>query len=85
MAFAIRRSLSTLRAIRIQSVFCRNITMSARLRAEEAIEEMKKKNPYFEKYASKLAALQQSSPEEFLGRLESVEKKGSTKKTKPER
>lgn len=86
MAFAIRRSLTTLRAIRIQSVFCRNITMSARLRAEEAIEEMKKKNPYYEKYASKLAALQQSSPEEFLGRLESVEKNsGPTKKTKPER
>lgn len=59
--------------------------MSAKLRAEEAIEEMKKKNPYYEKYASKIAALQQTSPEEFLNRLESVEKKSQPKKTEKER
>lgn len=54
--------------------------MSARLRAEEAIEEMKKKNPYYEKYAGKIAKLQQTSPEEFLSRLDSVEKKTQPKK-----
>lgn len=52
----------------------RNIAMSSRLRSEEALDELKKKNPYFEKYASKIAALQQTSPEEFLQRVESVEK-----------
>lgn len=52
----------------------RNIAMSSRLRSEEAIDELKKKNPYFEKYASKIAALQQTSPDEFLQRVESVEK-----------
>lgn len=48
--------------------------MSAKLRAEEALEELKKKNPYFEKYASKIASLQQTSPDEFLNRIEKVEK-----------
>lgn len=51
--------------------------MSAKLRAEEALEELKKKNPYFEKYASKIATLQQTSPDEFLNRIESVEKNHS--------
>lgn len=86
MVFAVRQSFNRLRAIRIQCVFQRNITMSARLRAEEAIEEMKKKNPYFDKYASKIAALQQTSPDEFLNRLGSVQQKnGPTKKTEKER
>jgi len=48
--------------------------MSAQLRAEKAMEELKNKNPYYEKYASKISTLQQSSPEEFLNRIESVEK-----------
>lgn len=58
----------------------RNFMMSAQLRAEQAIEEMKKKNPYFDKYAQKLAKMQQTSPEEFLNRLDSVEKKKAPKK-----
>lgn len=37
--------------------------------SERAVEELKK-NPYFEKYAGKIAALQQTSPEEFLERVE---------------
>lgn len=86
MAIAIRQSFNTLRAIRIQGIFHRSISMSAKLRAEEAIEEMKKKNPYFEKYASKISALQQTSPEEFMNRLDSVEKtKSPPKKTEKER
>ena len=86
MAIAIRQSIKSLRAIRVQSVFIhRSISMSAKLRAEEAIEEMKKKNPYYEKYAAKIAALQKTSLEEFLNRLESVEKKSQPKKTEKER
>lgn len=86
MAIAIQHSFKILRTIRIQSVFQRNIRMSAKLRAEEAIEEMKKKNPYFEKYASKIAALQQTSPEEFLNRLETVDpKKKAEKRAEKER
>lgn len=87
MAIAFRQSIKSLRAIQVQSVFLhRGISMSAKLRAEEAIEEMKKKNPYYEKYASKIAALQQTSPDEFLNRLESVEKKKNPpKKTEKER
>lgn len=75
MAIAIRQSFHTLCAIRFQGIFYRGISMSAKLRSEEAIEEMKKKNPYFEKYSNKIAALQQTAPEEFLSRLESAEKK----------
>lgn len=81
MAIAIRQSINKLRAIQVQSFFVhRAISMSAKLRAEEAIEEMKKKNPYFEKYATKISTLQQTAPEEFLNRLESVEKKTIPKK-----
>lgn len=86
MAIVIRQSVNTLRQIRIQSVFHRSISMSAKLRAEEAIEEMKKKNPYFEKYATKISALQQTSPEEFMNRVDSFEKKKNPpKKTEKER
>lgn len=73
MAFAIRQSSNTFRAFRsIQCVqqVC-NFRMSAKLRSEQVIEELKKRNPYFEKYADKIASLQQTSPEEFLNRLES--------------
>lgn len=55
--------------------------MSAQLRAEKALEELKNKNPYYEKYASKISTLQQSSPEEFLNRIDSVEKKIAKPKT----
>jgi ATP synthase F1 complex assembly factor 1 len=40
--------------------------------SEEQIEELKK-NPYFDKYADKLAKLQNTSPEEFLARLSAHE------------
>lgn len=42
---------------------------------EKALEELKN-NPYFDKYAEKIAVLQQISPEEFKSRLETrIEKK----------
>ncbi|XP_055380988.1 ATP synthase mitochondrial F1 complex assembly factor 1 [Condylostylus longicornis] len=50
----------------------RSIKMSAMLRAEEVLDEMKNKNPYYEKYASKIAKLQQTSPQEFLERVDKV-------------
>lgn len=76
MAICLRSSLNILRTCYLKNTnFYRKITMSAKLRAEEALEELKKKNPYYEKYASKIATLQQTSPEEFLNRVESVEKK----------
>lgn len=82
MAFAIRQSLNTFRTFR--SIQCvqqvRMFRMSAKLRSEQAIEELKKINPYFEKYAGKIASLQQTSPEEFLNRLESVASKDKPKK-----
>lgn len=46
---------------------------------EKVVEELKS-NPYYEKYAKKIAGLQQTSPEEFLSRLEAFEDK--TKKNK---
>ncbi|KAI8044693.1 hypothetical protein M5D96_000864 [Drosophila gunungcola] len=50
----------------------RTITMSAARRAEEAIEKLKESNPYYSKYAAKIAQLQQTSAEEFLDRVERV-------------
>lgn len=46
--------------------------MSAQRRAQEALDKMKEKNPYFDKYADKIAKLQQTSPEEFLERVDKV-------------
>lgn len=83
MAFCIRQTLNTVRTIRVPSVLGnRSFRMSAKLRAEQALEDLQKKNPYFEKYAGKIAALQKQSPEEFLSRLDSVDKTQNTKETK---
>lgn len=79
------RQTAKLVAINLQSVCRRNFRMSAQLRAEQAIEEMKKKNPYFDKYAQKISKLQKTSPEEFLNRLESVEKEKAPKKVEKAR
>merc|ERR1712106_202219 len=38
----------------------------------EKANEMLEKNPYFSKYADKIAKLQKSSPEEFLCRMETT-------------
>ncbi|KAL0129469.1 hypothetical protein PUN28_001627 [Cardiocondyla obscurior] len=47
--------------------------MTSRSRLEKALEELEK-NPYYDKYAEKIARLQQTSPEEFLQRVEQQEK-----------
>lgn len=57
------------------AIFRRSIAMSSvRLQTEEAVEQLKEKNPFYEKYASKLAALQQAAPEEFLEKVNKVVK-----------
>lgn len=84
MACALRQSVK-FAAFNLPGVFRRNFMMSAQLRAEQAVEEMKKKNPYFEKYGKKIAQLQQTAPEEFLNRLDSVAKKHVTKKSEKTR
>lgn len=76
MAFSLRKNLFKFHF----TIPKRNFRMSATQRAEEAIEELKTKNPFFEKYASKLAAAQQSSPEEFLKKVEERTKTTSGKK-----
>lgn len=61
-----------LRLLSVNNVVKRTISMSAMRRAEEALDNMKEKNPYFDKYAEKIARLQQTSPEEFLERVDKV-------------
>ncbi|XP_069693043.1 ATP synthase mitochondrial F1 complex assembly factor 1 isoform X1 [Periplaneta americana] len=52
--------------------------MASPFRKEKAIEELKN-NPYYEKYAQKIATFQNTSPEEFLSRLKEI----NELKTKP--
>ncbi|XP_031847383.1 methionyl-tRNA synthetase, mitochondrial isoform X2 [Nomia melanderi] len=56
----------------------RFIAMSHR-RFEKVLEDLQK-NPFFDKYAEKIAKLQKTSPAEFLQRVESQEKKLQEKK-----
>ncbi|KAM7363518.1 ATP synthase mitochondrial F1 complex assembly factor 1 [Cochliomyia hominivorax] len=63
---------NTLRLLSVNKSIVRNITMSAQRRAQEALDKMKEKNPYYEKYADKIAKLQQTSPEEFLEKVDKV-------------
>ncbi|XP_076758446.1 methionyl-tRNA synthetase, mitochondrial [Xylocopa sonorina] len=53
--------------------------MTTRTKLEKVLENLEK-NPFFDKYANKIAKLQQTSPEEFLQRIESQEKKLQRKK-----
>lgn len=71
--------LGTVRASsRLRTLFSRfshtRYIMTSAARAEKAVEELKE-NPYFEKYAEKIAKLQKTSPEELLKRLEKKEVK----------
>lgn len=63
------------------NVRCISVTT---MNKEKIVEELKT-NPYYEKYAKKIADLQQTSPEEFLSRLEAFEDKQKKKHvSKPE-
>ncbi|XP_078033203.1 methionyl-tRNA synthetase, mitochondrial [Augochlora pura] len=48
--------------------------MASSRRLEKALEDLQK-NPYFDKYAEKIAKFQKTSPDEFLQRIEKEEKK----------
>ncbi|CAH2267975.1 jg8421 [Pararge aegeria aegeria] len=47
--------------------------MTTSSRSEEALENLQK-NPYYEKYAERIATLQKTSPEEFLRKVEEQQK-----------
>lgn len=47
--------------------------MTSRASLEKVMEKLQK-NPYYDRYAAKIAKLQQTSPEEFLQRVEQQEK-----------
>lgn len=51
------------------NLYLRRTIMTSSSRMEKMTEELKT-NPYYEKYAKKIADLQQTSPEEFLQRIE---------------
>ncbi|XP_017849090.1 ATP synthase mitochondrial F1 complex assembly factor 1 [Drosophila busckii] len=61
-----------LRVFQYRHVFSRSIAMSSSSRAKEAIEQLKETNPYYFKYADKIAKMQKTSAEEFLDRVERV-------------
>ncbi|XP_063707308.1 ATP synthase mitochondrial F1 complex assembly factor 1 [Culicoides brevitarsis] len=76
-----------LRGYQIKTIFrttkCTFMMSSVRARSEKVMAQLKEKNPYFEKYSKKIAAVQQESPEEFLSRLEKVEKDNKKPKFGP--
>ncbi|XP_076240243.1 methionyl-tRNA synthetase, mitochondrial isoform X2 [Calliopsis andreniformis] len=53
--------------------------MTSRLKLEKVLDDLKK-NPYFDKYAQKIAKFQETSPDEFIERIETQEKKAREKK-----
>lgn len=55
-----------------QLIFKRSIAMTSTSRAKEAVEQLKDSNPFYNKYADKIAKMQQTSAEEFLDRVERV-------------
>lgn len=52
----------------INYIASRGITLTAP-KMEKILEDLEK-NPYYEKYSARIAALQKTSPEEFLQRVE---------------
>ncbi|XP_013144148.1 PREDICTED: ATP synthase mitochondrial F1 complex assembly factor 1 [Papilio polytes] len=58
----------------------RNI-MTSPTKLEKAVEQLQK-NPYYEKYADRIASLQKTSPQEFLQRLEKQQKTQQQEKNK---
>lgn len=53
--------------------------MTSQARLEEVLEDLQK-NPYYDKYAEKIAKFQQTNVEEFLERVEQQERKAHEKK-----
>ena len=73
-----RKSVSILdsfwKSIDLPTVTCNRSIMASRARLEKAVEEIQR-NPFFDKYAQKIAKLQETSPEEFLKRIDEKEQK----------
>jgi ATP synthase mitochondrial F1 complex assembly factor 1 len=53
---------------------------TAKSKTEVIAEDLEKQNPFYAKYADKIAKLQKTSPEELLKRLETVQDKPKTAK-----
>ncbi|CRK92359.1 CLUMA_CG005911, isoform A [Clunio marinus] len=72
-------------ALSTTRIFSRNIRMSANMKekAAEAMEKLKSENPYYEKYAQKIAKIQQSSPEVLLAKLDQQKEKAKKSEPKP--
>ena len=64
---------------KVNSVTSYRSVMTSKARLEKVLTELQK-NPYYDKYATKIAKLQQTSPEEFLQRInekEQLKEKGT--------
>jgi ATP synthase F1 complex assembly factor 1 len=67
------------KSFKIASNLLKRSLMTTPTRAEKAMEDLSK-NAYYEKYADKIAKLQKTSPEDFLARVDQLEKKKAPKK-----
>ncbi|XP_034828351.1 ATP synthase mitochondrial F1 complex assembly factor 1 [Maniola hyperantus] len=77
MAISLKGLISA--SIKHSSIFRTIMTTSSK--SEKALENLQK-NPYFDKYAERIAALQKTSPEEFLRKVEEREKSKNAEKKK---
>ena len=90
MAAALRNSIRLSQLIHSKHVCVatkscnKRFVMTSRARVQKALEDVQK-NPYFDKYAEKIAKLQKTSPEEFLRRVGNEETKLREKKEKQQR
>jgi len=67
-------------SISLNSPACRMFT-TGKVLSKEQMEELQK-NPFFDKYAEKIAKLQKTNPEEFLNRMEAKAQKDQPAKPK---
>ncbi|KAJ8724704.1 hypothetical protein PYW08_016178 [Mythimna loreyi] len=81
MAISFRGLLKNVKCVNYITFNFRKITTTS-TNMEKALENLKT-NPYYEKYAERIADLQKTSPDEFMQRVEAQEKmKEETKKKK---
>jgi len=63
------------------SLFTSRMFTTTKVLSKEEMEKLQQ-NPFFDKYAEKIAKLQKTNPEEFLGRLEAKSSQGKPSKPK---
>lgn len=80
MAVGIRFLLRDLKRVNYITTSLRTFSVTA-TNMEKALENLKT-NPYYEKYATRIADLQKTSPEEFLQRIEQQQKSKEEEKKK---